>query len=120
MSSSSEVKMFFRCLEIAGCPTPKRFAICACVSHTVLFQSLPICSKMEHVLFASNSFDEYMLLICFVIAGRFVPKSSAICACVSHIVSFSKRTSRLMVSLGRREKGPAICRDARLVRPHWE
>ena len=41
--------------------------------------SLPMCSKMEHVLFSSNSSESQIFFKCFVIAGLLVPNNSAIC-----------------------------------------
>ena len=46
-----------------------------------------VCSKMELTESLSSSPLLKMLLRCLVIAGRFVPKRSAICCWVSHTVS---------------------------------
>lgn len=55
---------------------------------------------MEHTEFSSNSLLAKIFFRCLVIACLPVPNSSDICCCVSHTVSFSKRTSRLIAPSG--------------------
>ena len=58
-----------------------------------------MCKKCTLLSF-SNSPSLKTLLMCLVITERYLWNNDEICACVSHTVSFSTRTSSRMVSSG--------------------